>query len=310
MHRAADSGIVHAEMVGDLLHGVNAGEESAGHGFAAVGVGALVVAERPGEWSALRAGDFPQPVQWSGWSREALDKAIAAQEYLVAKTSPDAPLLGQLGGTCALMARLMYGTGIRLMECVRMRVGDVDFGNRLIVIRDGKGAKDRVVPLPQRLEEPLRRHLAERRRLHEEDLAAGVGEVYLPDALARKYPSAPREWIWQYVFPSAKLSTDPKGGRVRPAPSQRVRTAAGGQGRRGGSQHREAGEQPCAAAFVCNPFAGGRLRHPQGSGAAGARGCDNDHDLQACHGSARRRADPESGRCDLRAHALAVAMHF
>jgi len=124
-------------------------------------------------------------------------------------------LLGHLGGTYALMARLMYGTGMRLMECVRLRVGDVDFGNRLIVIRDGKGAKDRVVPLPQRLEEPLRRHLGERRRLHEEDLAAGVGEVYLPDALARKYPSAPREWIWQYVFPSAKLSADPKGGRVR-----------------------------------------------------------------------------------------------
>jgi integron integrase len=109
----------------------------------------------------------------------------------------------------------MYGTGMRLMECVRLRVGDVDFGNRLIVIRDGKGAKDRIVPLPQRLEELLRRHLDATRLVHEGDLAAGVGEVYLPDALARKYPRAPREWIWQYVFPSAKLSTDPMGGRVR-----------------------------------------------------------------------------------------------
>jgi len=98
---------------------------------------------------------------------------------------------------------------------MRLRVGDVDFGNSLIVVRDGKGAKDRVVPLPERLEGPLRRHLDGARQLHTDDLAAGVGEVYLPGALARKYPNAAREWVWQYVFPSAKLSTDPKGGRVR-----------------------------------------------------------------------------------------------
>jgi integron integrase len=157
--------------------------------------------------------------------REVLDRPLPEMQFTRARRPPRVPvvltrdevraLLGQLGGTYALMARLMYGTGMRLMECVRLRVGDVDFGNRLIVVRDGKGSKDRVVPLPQRLEDPLRGHLAERRRLHEEDLAAGVGEVYLPDALARKYPSAPRQWIWQYVFPSAKLSTDPKGGHVR-----------------------------------------------------------------------------------------------
>ena len=82
-------------------------------------------------------------------------------------------------------------------------------------MRDGKGAKDRVVPLPERLEESLRRNLASVQQLHKEDLAAGVGDVYLPGALARKYPNAAREWVWQYVFPSARLSSDPKSGHVR-----------------------------------------------------------------------------------------------
>jgi integrase len=124
-------------------------------------------------------------------------------------------LIGALVGTYALMARLMYGTGTRPIECVRLRVGDLDFGNGLIVVRDGKGGKDRVVPLPRRLVKPLGEHLERVRRLHEEDLTAGVGEVFLPDAVAREYPKAPREWVWQWVFPSAKLSADPKGGRVR-----------------------------------------------------------------------------------------------
>jgi integron integrase len=124
-------------------------------------------------------------------------------------------LLAQLVGTTALMARLMYGTGMRLMECMRLRVGDVDFGNRLVVVRDGKGGKDRVVPLPERLEAPLQGHLEGGRRLHEEDVQAGVGDVQLPDALARKAPNAPREWIWQFVFPSANLSKDPKTGLIR-----------------------------------------------------------------------------------------------
>jgi integron integrase len=124
-------------------------------------------------------------------------------------------LVDALDGTYALMARLMYGTGMRLMECIRLRVGDLDFGNGLIVVRDGKGGKDRVVPLPRLLVEPLQAHLASVRALHEDDQGAGVAGVYLPDALARKAPNAPREWIWQWVFPSAQLSADPKGGVVR-----------------------------------------------------------------------------------------------
>jgi integron integrase len=114
-----------------------------------------------------------------------------------------------------LMASLLYGAGLRLMECVRLRVQDVDFDLRQILVRDGKGQKNRVVPLPQGVQSPLRAYLAEVRRLHEEDLAQGLGEVYLPDALDRKYPNAAREWGWQFVFPSGRLSTDPRSGVAR-----------------------------------------------------------------------------------------------
>lgn len=124
-------------------------------------------------------------------------------------------LLEHMQGIYGLMAGLLYGTGMRLMEGVRLRVKDVDFGYRLITVRDGKGAKDRVVPLPERFLSELERHLAAVKAQHEADLAAGLGEVYLPEALARKYPNAVREWGWQYVFPSSKLAQDPRSGQVR-----------------------------------------------------------------------------------------------
>jgi integron integrase len=113
------------------------------------------------------------------------------------------------------MASLMYGTGMRLMECVRLRVQEVDFGYAQITVRQGKGGKDRVVPLPTRVTESLREHLQRVRVLHEADLREGCGEVYLPDALARKFPNAGKDWRWQYVFPSGRLSTDPRSGAVR-----------------------------------------------------------------------------------------------
>ncbi len=96
-----------------------------------------------------------------------------------------------------------------------MRVGDLDFGHRTIIVRNGKGGKDRIVPLPVSLRTPLESHLERVKALHERDLAAGAGSVYLPEALARKYPSAARAWIWQYVFPSSRLAQDPKSGEVR-----------------------------------------------------------------------------------------------
>jgi len=124
-------------------------------------------------------------------------------------------VLAQLSGTHRLMAQLLYGSGLRLMECVRLRVKDVDFAQHQIIVRDGKGMQDRVTMLPDSLVTPLQEHLQRVKRLHDEDLARGYGSVYLPFALERKYPNAHREWIWQYVFPSDRLSRDPRSGIVR-----------------------------------------------------------------------------------------------
>ncbi len=126
-----------------------------------------------------------------------------------------AAVLSTMKGTTGLVARLLYGTGMRVMEGLRLRVKDVDFGRGEILVRDGKGAKDRVTMLPARLSLELREHLMRVRELHARDLATGHGEVLLPYALGRKYPSAGREWGWQYVFPSANLSVDPRSGVVR-----------------------------------------------------------------------------------------------
>jgi integron integrase len=119
-------------------------------------------------------------------------------------------ILAQLHGTHRLMAQLLYGSGLRLMECVRLRVKDIDFAYAHIVVRDGKGAKDRVTMLPVNLAHSMKRHLQKIKVQHEEDLEAGFGSVYLPNALERKFPNAQREWPWQYAFPSVRLSYDPR----------------------------------------------------------------------------------------------------
>lgn len=124
-------------------------------------------------------------------------------------------LFGQLEGRDWLMAGLLYGSGLRLMECVRLRVKDIDLNRCAIVVRDGKGAKDRVVTLDEQLRPHLRIHLAHVRNQHLRDLNRGGGLVYLPYALERKYPNACREWMWQYVFPAAAESIDPRSGIKR-----------------------------------------------------------------------------------------------
>ena len=124
-------------------------------------------------------------------------------------------LLSQLDGQVGLMASLLYGAGMRLMEAVRLRVKDVDFGRREIIVRNGKGGKDRRVPLPRTVQAALAAQVERARVLHARDLDRGFGEVWLPHALSRKYPTAAREFGWQWVFPARQLSVDPRGGARR-----------------------------------------------------------------------------------------------
>ena len=124
-------------------------------------------------------------------------------------------LLKHLDGIHWLAGCLMYGSGLRLMEAVRLRVQDLDFPHRAILVRNGKGGKDRVVTLADELITPLKRHLESVKTAHEKDLADGFGAVYLPFALERKYPAAPTEWGWQYVFPAPNRSVDPRTGIER-----------------------------------------------------------------------------------------------
>jgi integron integrase len=124
-------------------------------------------------------------------------------------------LLSKMSGITGLMAGVMYGSGLRLMECVRLRVKDIDFAQHQIIVRDGKGQKDRVTMLPERFAPPLQEHLARVKGIYEQDLAQGMAGVYIWPALERKYPNAGKEWIWQYVFPAKGLSVDPRSGKVR-----------------------------------------------------------------------------------------------
>lgn len=124
-------------------------------------------------------------------------------------------LLEALDGTAWLMGALLYGGGLRLSECLRLRVKDVDLTRNEIVVREGKGNKDRVTMLPHAVAPTLAAHLARVRQVHADDLAAGFGNVLLPDALAVKYPNTEREWAWQWIFPARRLSVDPRSGQRR-----------------------------------------------------------------------------------------------
>lgn len=124
-------------------------------------------------------------------------------------------VLDNMSGTYGLMSGLMYGGGLRLMEGVRLRIKDMDFAQSQIAVRDGKGKKDRITIFPDRFKQPLKDHLVQVKELYEKDLKEGFGEVYIWPSLARKYPHAAREWIWQYVFPSDKFSVDPRSKKVR-----------------------------------------------------------------------------------------------
>jgi integron integrase len=156
--------------------------------------------------------------------REVLALPMQAGDFVRVKRPPIVPtvltqeevreLLAELTGTYQLMGRLLYGTGLRLLELLRLRVKDLDFARGQIVVRAGKGAKDRVTIFPESLRAPLQKHLAEVHKQHDRDLVEGFGNVSLPAGLARKYPNAQREWGWQWVFPSANRSTNTEMGWI------------------------------------------------------------------------------------------------
>jgi integron integrase len=150
---------------------------------------------------------------------------IELDEFTRAKTKKRLPVvmtheealqvLAELKGTHWLMASLLYGCGLRLMECIRLRVKDIDFDRRSIIVRQGKGGKDRVTVLPLKLAKPLREQINSVRKLHNYDLSLGYGDVQLPYAIERKYPNASKTLAWQFVFPSTKLAKDPRSSQIR-----------------------------------------------------------------------------------------------
>jgi integron integrase len=148
-----------------------------------------------------------------------LDKVIRARKRetlpVVLSRREIKQILTCLEGDQRLMGALMYGSGLRLMECLKLRVKDLDFEYRQIVVRDGKGKKDRLTMLPDSLSEKLKAHLVKVHKLHQWDLKQGFGSVYMPYALGRKYPNADKEWAWQYVFPARNRSKDPRTGILR-----------------------------------------------------------------------------------------------
>ena len=150
-----------------------------------------------------------------GWL-EKVERAKKPARLPVVLTGDEVrKVLSQLHGTARVMASLLYGSGLRLMECVRLRVKDIDFAYAHVTVRETKSGRDRITMLPVQVAEPLKRHLDRIKAQHVQDLADGFGEVWLPDALERKYPNAAREWGWQYAFPSTRLSIDPRSGAKR-----------------------------------------------------------------------------------------------
>jgi len=150
---------------------------------------------------------------------EGMDKTVRAKRGLkipvVLSVKEVQEIFKQIKGEKLLMLKILYGTGMRLMELARLRVQDIDFDFNTVVVRGGKGDKDRTTMLPQAVRDELKTHLEAIKILHQNDIKAGYGEVYLPGSLASKYPQAAKEWKWQYVFPMSKLSVDPRSGKVR-----------------------------------------------------------------------------------------------
>ncbi len=172
--------------------------------------------------------------------------------HLTICTSVVIDLLAALDGVAWIMAMLLHGAGLRLMECLRLRVKDVEFSRNEIVVREGKGNKDRVTMLPGAVKEPLQAHLRRVRQVHTADLRNGYRRVQIPDALAVKHPNARREWAWQWVFPAARICRDPRFGepqRFHIHESVLQKAIHAGRTRRA---YRQAGRPAHAAALFCD----------------------------------------------------------
>jgi integron integrase len=196
-------------------------------------------------------------------------------------------IFAHLYGVPKLMAGLLYGSGLRLMECVRLQVKDIDFALAQITVRDAKGGKDRITMLPLNLSQALRRHLLRVKAQHEQDVEDGFGSVHLPFALARKSPNVAREWAWQYVFPSSRLSIDPRTGR-----KQRHHIA---EGVLQSALKRAVDGAGIVKRANCHslrhPFALERLRHSHGARIARTQGRFHNDDLHPCNDSAGNRRE-------------------
>ncbi len=236
--------------------------------------------------------------------REVLDQELPWLDEIVrAKSRERIPVvltreevqsvLDALDGATRLAALLLYGAGLRLLEALRLRVKDVDFARNQITVRSGKGDKDRVTMLPAAASRDLAKHLETMRDQHDADLRAGAGWVELPWALARKYPRAGREWIWQWIFPATRAVPAPRDRPAPPPPPARNRAAAGGEG--GGTQcgDPQARHLPHLPPLLRHPPPGGRRRHPHRPGAAGSPRRDHHHDLHPrAEPRPRRRPEP------------------
>jgi hypothetical protein len=208
-------------------------------------------------------------------------------------------VLERVDGVPRLIALLLYGSGLRLLECCRLRVKDLDFATNPITIRGGKGGKDRMTMFPGTVKTDLAKHLERVRALHQRDLRHNAGWVELPWALARKYPNAGREWPWQWVFPATRFSVDRETTqRRRHHLHESVIPRAVPRGR-AQDGHPQEGDVSHLPALLCDASAGGRARHPHSAGAARPQRCEHDrvpHAFGPCPCAASSDAERRSAR--------------